>query len=138
MQFSKKNPNEPFKDFTNQEIADLVKSNDALDQEKAKIIQEEMEKEQKESWERLPRNKFRKTISKSLFEIINRCFFFVFLTGFLLSFVFIYKLNYWWFLLYVISSFSCIFYTPNRKALKELIAAWPNIEDLIKKRSLWK
>ena len=26
----------------------------------------------------------------------------------------------------------------NRKALKELIAAWPNIEDLIKGRSLWR
>ena len=33
---------------------------------------------------------------------------------------------------------SCVFYTPNRKALKELIAAWPNIEDLIKGRSLWR
>ena len=43
-----------------------------------------------------------------------------------------------WFILYVISALSCVFYTPNRKALKELIAAWPNIEDLIKGRSLWR
>ena len=39
---------------------------------------------------------------------------------------------------YVISALSCVFYTPNRKALKELIAAWPNIEDLIKGRSMWR
>ena len=38
----------------------------------------------------------------------------------------------------VVSALSCVFYTPNRKALKELIAAWPNIEDLIKGRSLWR
>ena len=41
-----------------------------------------------------------------------------------------------WFLLYLASAFSCILYTPNRKALKELIAAWPNVEDRIKGRSL--
>jgi len=43
-----------------------------------------------------------------------------------------------WFIFYVVSALSCVFYTPNRKALKELIAAWPNIEDLIKGRSLWR
>ena len=48
------------------------------------------------------------------------------------------KFGYMTAILYLASSFSCIFYTPNRKALKELIAAWPNIEDLIKGRSMWR
>ena len=71
-------------------------------------------------------------------EIINRSFFFLFVASFLFSFYLAYSENKLWFFLYLISAFSCVFYTPNRKALKELIAAWPNIEDLIKGRSLWK
>ena len=71
-------------------------------------------------------------------EIINRLFFFVFVGSFVFSFFLAYSENKVWFILYLMSSFSCIFYTPNRKALKELIAAWPNIEDLIKGKSLWR
>ena len=79
-------------------------------------------------------NKFKRTP----LEIINRLLFFLFIGSFLFSFVSVYLESKIWFIFYIISAFSCIFYTPNRKALKELIAAWPNIEDLIKGRSLWK
>ena len=71
-------------------------------------------------------------------EIINRLLFFSFVGSFIFSFFLAYTKNKVWFILYIFSAFSCIFYTPNRKALKELIAAWPNIEDLIKGRSLWR
>ena len=77
-------------------------------------------------------------LKRTPLEIINRLFFFIFIGSFLFSFFLIYLENKVWFTLYLFSSFSCIFYTPNRKALKELIAAWPNIEDLIKGRSLWR
>ncbi len=77
-------------------------------------------------------------LKRTPLEIINRLFFFSFIGSFIFSFFLVYTENKIWFFLYIISGFSCIFYTPNRKALKELIAAWPNVEDLIKGRSLWK
>ena len=76
-------------------------------------------------------------LKRTPLEIINRLFFFFFIGSFIFSFFLAYTENKIWFLLYIISAFSSILYTPNRKALKELIAAWPNIEDLIKGRSLW-
>ena len=79
-------------------------------------------------------NKFKRTP----LEIINRLLFFLFIGSFLSSFASVYMESKTWFVFYVLSAFSCIFYTPNRKALKELIAAWPNVEDLIKGRSLWR
>jgi len=77
-------------------------------------------------------------LKRSPLEIVNRTFFFFFIGSFLFSLFLAYSESKLWFMLYVISALSCIFYTPNRKALKELIAAWPNIEDLIKGRSLWR
>ena len=77
-------------------------------------------------------------LKRTPLEIINRSLLFSFLGSFIFSFFLAYTENKVWFIIYLISAFSCIFYTPNRKALKELIAAWPNIEDLIKGRSLWK
>ena len=77
-------------------------------------------------------------LKRTPLEIINRLFFFTFVGSFIFSFFLAYTENRIWFLLYIVSAFSCIFYTPNRKALKELIAAWPNIEDIIKGRSLWR
>ena len=71
-------------------------------------------------------------------EIVNRLLFFFLIGSFLFSLFLAYLESKLWFILYVISALSCVFYTPNRKALKELIAAWPNIEDLIKGRSLWR
>ena len=77
-------------------------------------------------------------LKRTPLEIINRLLFFSFVGSFIFSFFLAYTENKIWFFLYLISAFSCILYTPNRKALKELIAAWPNIEDLIKGRSLWR
>ncbi len=77
-------------------------------------------------------------LQRTPLEVINRLFFFFFVGSFIFSFFLAYSENKVWFIIYLISAFSCIFYTPNRKALKELIAAWPNIEDLIKGRSLWR
>ena len=75
-------------------------------------------------------------LKRTILEVLNRLFFFCFIGSFLFSFFLAFSENKVWFILYLISGFSCIFYTPNRKALKEFIAAWPNIEDLIKGRSL--
>ena len=75
---------------------------------------------------------------KTSLEIVNRLFFFFFIGSFFFSLFLAFLESKLWFILYLISALSCIFYTPNRKALKELIAAWPNIEDLIKGRSLWR
>ena len=77
-------------------------------------------------------------LKRTPLEIINRLLFFSFVGSFIFSFFLAYTENKIWFLLYIVSTFSCILYTPNRKALKELIAAWPNLEDLIKGRSLWR
>ena len=74
-------------------------------------------------------------LKRSPLEILNRSFFFFFIGSFLFSLFLAYSESKLWFILYVISALSCVFYTPNRKALKELIAAWPNIEDLIKGKS---
>ena len=77
-------------------------------------------------------------LKRTPLEILNRLFFFFFIGSFLFSLFLAYSESKLWFILYVISALSCVFYTPNRKALKELIAAWPNIEDLIKGRSMWR
>ena len=84
------------------------------------------------------KNKRYNRLKRTPLEIINRLLFFSFVGSFIFSFFLAYTENKVWFTLYIVSAFSCIFYTPNRKALKELIAAWPNIEDLIKGRSLWR
>ena len=84
------------------------------------------------------KNKRYYRLKRTPLEIINRLLFFSFVGSFIFSFFLSYTENKAWFILYVVSTFSCIFYTPNRKALKELIAAWPNTEDLIKGRSLWR
>ncbi len=133
---SVKKRSEPLENLSSQEIADIVRSNEVLDQEKARIIEEQQElkntKTRKSSKKRLRR------LRKSPLEVINRLLFFIFIGSFLFSFVSVYSLNSTWFYLYVVSAFSCILYAPNRQALKELIAAWPNIEDLLKNKSLWK
>ena len=77
-------------------------------------------------------------LKRTPLEILNRTFFFFFIGSFLFSLFLAYSESKLWFILYVLSALSCVFYTPNRKALKELIAAWPNIEDLIKGRSMWR
>ncbi len=107
-----------------------------------KVLEEEIinsyeSKFQKDTEQNSKKIKFYR-LKRTPLEIINRLFFFFFIGSFLFSLFLAYSESKLWFILYVISALSCVFYTPNRKALKELIAAWPNIEDLIKGRSLWK
>jgi len=107
-----------------------------------KVLEEEIinsyeSKFQKDTEEESKKIKFYR-LKRTPLEIVNRTFFFFFIGSFLFSLFLAYSESKLWFILYVISALSCVFYTPNRKALKELIAAWPNIEDLIKGRSLWR
>ena len=132
----KKN-SEPLDNLSSKEIEDIVRSNEILDQENEKIIQEEEIEAQRFSKTKSTKRLLRR-LRRSPLEVINRSLFFVFIGSFIFSFVSVYSINKLWFVFYIISAFSCVLYTPNRQALKELIAAWPNIEDLLKKRSLWK
>ena len=107
-----------------------------------KVLEEEIinsyeSKFQKDTEEDIKKINFYR-LRRSPLEILYRSFFFFFIGSFLFSLFLAYSESKLWFLLYLMSLFSCVFYTPNRKALKELIAAWPNIEDLIKVRSLWR
>ena len=107
-----------------------------------KVLEEEIinsyeSKFQKDTVEDSKKIKFYR-LKRTPLEILNRSFFFFFIGSFLFSLFLAYSESKLWFILYVISALSCVFYTPNRKALKELIAAWPNIEDLIKGRSMWR
>ena len=119
---------------SNSESLDKVEYKDVLQEE----IQNFLEIESSNSYDNTKgKNRFSR-IKKTPLEIINRLLFFLFIGSFIFSFISVYSENKTWFIFYVISAFSCIFYTPNRKALKELIAAWPNIEDIIRGRSLWR
>ena len=107
-----------------------------------KVLEEEIinsyeSKFQKDTEEDIKKIKFYR-LKRTPLEIVNRIFFFFFIGSFLFSLFLAYSESKLWFILYVISALSCVFYTPNRKALKELIAAWPNLEDLIKGRSMWR
>ena len=107
-----------------------------------KVLEEEIinsyeGKFQKDTEEDIKKIKFYR-LKRTPLEILNRTFFFFFIGSFLFSLFLAYSESKLWFIFYLISAFSCVFYTPNRKALKELIAAWPNIEDLIKGRSMWR
>jgi len=107
-----------------------------------KVLEEEIinsyeSKFQKDTEEDSKKIKFYR-LKRTPLEILNRSFFFFFIGSFIFSLFLAYSESKLWFMLYVISALSCVFYTPNRKALKELIAAWPNIEDLIKGRSMWR
>ena len=118
----------------NSEFLDNVEYKDVLQEEIQNFLEKESAIDDKFNVRKSKLSKFKRTP----LEIINRLLFFLFLGSFIFSFISVYYENKTWFILYVISAFSCIFYTPNRKALKELIAAWPNVEDIIRGRSLWK
>ena len=118
-------------------------SSDPIDNlEYEKVLEEEIinsyeSKFQKDTEEDSKKIKFYR-LKRTPLEILNRTFFFFFIGSFLFSLFLAYSESKLWFILYVVSALSCVFYTPNRKALKELIAAWPNIEDLMKGRSMWR
>ena len=124
---SNKEGSDSFSNFTEEKLSELVKANDALDQEETRVRNEEIEEAKTRSSEKKPFRRLR----KSPLEILNRSLFLLFLGSFLFSFVSVYATSRWWFFWYLISAFSCILYTPNRKALKELLDAWPNIMDRI-------
>ena len=52
-------------------------------------------------------------LKRSPLEILNRTFFFFFIGSFLFSLFLAYSESKLWFILYVISALSCVFYTPN-------------------------
>ena len=118
-------------------------SSDPIDNlEYEKVLEEEIinsyeSKFLKDSQLGIKKTKFYR-LKRTPLEIVNRLFFFFFIGSFLFSLFLAYSASKLWFILYVISALTCVLYTPNRKALKELIAAWPNIEDLIKGRSMWR
>ena len=118
----------------NSEFLENVEYKDVLQEEIQNFLEKESSIDDKFKKKKSKLSKFKRTP----LEIINRLLFFLFLGSFIFSFISVYYENKTWFVFYVISAFSCIFYTPNRKALKELIAAWPNVEDIIRGRSLWK
>ena len=132
-----KKESEPLDNLSSQEIEDIVRSNDILDQENQRLIKEDEIEARRFLKSKTTKGLIRR-LKRSPLEVINRSLFFVFIGSFIFSFVSVFSINKLWFIFYVISAFSCVLYTPNRQALKELIAAWPNIEDLLKKRSLWK
>ena len=132
-----KKDSEPLDNLSSQEIEDIVRSNEILDLENERLIKEEEMEAQRFSKSKSTKKLIRR-LRRSPLEVINRSLFFVFIGSFLFSFVSVFSINKFWFVFYVVSAFSCVLYTPNRQALKELIAAWPNIEDLLKNRSLWK
>ena len=117
----------------NSEFLDNVDYKDVLEEE----IQNFLEVESSNDKNINIRNRSSR-LRRTPLEIVNRLLFFLFIGSFIFSFVSVYYESKTWFVFYIISAFSCIFYTPNRKALKELIAAWPNVEDIIRGRSLWK
>ena len=124
----------------------MIKKNDSRDPidnlEYEKVLEEEIINSYESKLQKYTEPDKKKTkfyrLKRSPLEIVNRTFFFFFIGSFLFSLFLAYSESKLWFILYVISALSCVFYTPNRKALKELIAAWPNIEDLIKGRSMWR
>ena len=118
----------------NSEFLDNVEYKDVLQEEIQNFLEKESAIDDKFNGRKSKLSRFKRTP----LEIINRLLFFLFLGSFIFSFISVYYENKTWFIFYVISAFSCVFYTPNRKALKELIAAWPNVEDIIRGRSLWK
>ncbi|ABX09420.1 Hypothetical protein P9211_14891 [Prochlorococcus marinus str. MIT 9211] len=118
---------DPLTNYTEEQLSEFVKANDALEKEEAKIINDEIVEEAKKISEKKPMRRLR----KSPLEILNRSLFILFLGSFLFSFVSVYAISRWWFFWYLISAFSCIMYIPNRRALKELLDAWPNIHDLL-------
>ena len=107
-----------------------------------KVLEEEIINSYESKFEENTKQSSQKTkfyrLKRTPLEIVNRLFFFFFIGSFLFSLFLAYSESKLWFIFYLISALSCVFYTPNRKALKELIAAWPNIEDLIKGKSLWR
>ncbi len=116
----------PLETFTDEQIALLGQSINTLEKEDETIMKEEIEEKQK----KYKKNKYSR-FNKTSIAIVNRILFVIFFITFVFSFALVFSVNRWLFMLYIVSFFSCIFYTPNRKVVKELIDAWPNVQDLL-------
>ena len=104
-----KKDSEPLDNLSSQEIEDIVRSNEILDQENEKLIQEEEIEAQRFSKTKSTKRLLRR-LRRSPLEVINRSLFFVFIGSFIFSFVSVYSINKSWFVFYVISAFSCVLY----------------------------
>ena len=113
---------------------DYLEYEKVLEEELINSYESKLQNDTEQDNKNIKLNRFKRTP----LEIVNRLFFFFFIGSFLFSLFLAYSESKLWFIVYLISSFSCVFYTPNRKVLKELIAAWTNIEDLIKGKSFWR
>ena len=98
-------------------------SSDPIDNlEYEKVLEEEIinsyeSKFQKDTEEDNKKIKFYR-LKRTPVEILNRTFFFFFIGSFLFSLFLAYSESKLGMIHYVISALSCVFYTPNRKALK--------------------
>jgi len=105
-----KKDSEPLDNLSSQEIEDIVRSNEILDQENERLIKEEEIEAQRFSKTKSTKRLLRR-LRRSPLEVINRSLFFVFIGSFIFSFVSVYSINKLWFIFYVISAFSCVLYT---------------------------
>ena len=104
-----KKDSEPLDNLSSQEIEDIVRSNEILDQENERLIKEEEIEAQRFSKTKSTKRLLRR-LRRSPLEVINRSLFFVFIGSFIFSFVSVYSINKLWFIFYVISAFSCVLY----------------------------
>ena len=88
------------------ESLDKVEYKDVLQEE----IQNFLEKESSMNYENLEKKNSVSRIKRTPLEIINRLLFFLFIGSFIFSFASVYYENKTWFVFYIISAFSCIFY----------------------------
>jgi len=101
-----KKASEPLDNLSSQEIEDIVRSNEILDQENERLIKEEEEIEAQRFSKTKSRKRLFRRLRRSPLEVINRSLFFVFIGSFIFSFVSVYSINKLWFIFYVISAFS--------------------------------
>ena len=92
----KKN-SEPLDNLSSKEIEDIVRSNEILDQENERLIQEEEIEAQRFSKTKSTKRLLRR-LRRSPLEVINRSLFFVFIGSFIFSFVSVYSINKLWFI----------------------------------------
>ena len=83
---SKEEGSNPFENFSEEKLTEIVKASDALDQAESRRRNEENEEEEKRRSEKKPYRRLR----KSPLEMFNRSLFLLFLGSFLFSFVSVY------------------------------------------------
>ena len=93
-----KKDSEPLDNLSSQEIEDIVRSNEILDQENERLIKEEEEEIEAQRFSKTKSTKrLLRRLRRSPLEVINRSLFFVFIGSFIFSFVSVYSINKLWF-----------------------------------------